>query len=113
AEGEHLLHAAVAHPRLNRPVRGPSARLSHPLGTVRGMVRFLHSADWQLGMTRHFLGAEAQPRFADARTTVIRTIGALAQRERCSFVVVAGDVFETNQVDRQVVLRALDAMGAT
>src|SRR5690606_10173016 len=74
---------------------------------------FLHSADWQLGMTRHFLGAEAQPRFADARTTVIRTIGALAQRERCSFVVVAGDVFETNQVDRQVVLRALDAMGAT
>lgn len=77
------------------------------------MVRFLHTADWQLGMTRHFLGPEAQPRFSDARTTVIRTIGALAKRERCAFVVVAGDVFETNQVDRQVVLRALDAMAAT
>lgn len=77
------------------------------------MVRFLHTADWQLGMTRHFLGPDAQPRFAAARTEVIRTMGALAEAEGCSFVVVAGDVFETNQVDRQVVVRALDAMAAT
>jgi DNA repair exonuclease SbcCD nuclease subunit len=77
------------------------------------VVRFLHTGDWQLGMTRHFLGAEAQPRFAAARTEVIRTLGALAEAEGCSFVVVAGDVFETNQVDRQVVVRALDAMAAT
>lgn len=77
------------------------------------MVRFLHTADWQLGMTRHFLGAEAQPRFSAARIDVIRTIGALAVAEGCSFVVVCGDVFETNHVERQVVVRALDAMAAT
>ena len=77
------------------------------------MVRFLHTADWQLGMTRHFLGAEAQPRFSAARTAAIRTIGALAVEQGCAFVVVCGDVFETNQVDRQVVVRALDAMAAT
>jgi len=77
------------------------------------VVRFLHTADWQLGMTRHFLGAEAQPRFSAARTEAIRTLGALAAAEGCAFVVVAGDVFETNQVDRQVVVRALDAMAAT
>ena len=77
------------------------------------MVRFLHTADWQLGMTRHFLGSESQPRFAAARVEVIRTIGALAEAEGCSFVVVAGDVFETNHVERQVVERALDAMAAT
>ena len=77
------------------------------------MVRFLHTADWQLGMTRHFLGAEAQPRFSAARVEVIRTIGALAVQESCSFVVVCGDVFETNHVERQVVVRALDAMAAT
>ncbi|MBP7631882.1 MAG: metallophosphoesterase [Acidimicrobiales bacterium] len=77
------------------------------------MVRFLHTADWQLGMTRHFLGAEAQPRFSAARVEVIRTIGALAVQEGCSFVVVCGDVFETNHVERQVVVRALDAMAAT
>lgn len=77
------------------------------------MVRFLHSADWQLGMTRRFLDAEAQPRFTAARTEVVAAIGALAVAEGCAFVVVCGDVFETNHVDRQVVGRALDAMAAT
>ena len=77
------------------------------------MVKFLHTADWQLGMTRHFLAGEAQPRFDGARIDVIRTIGALAENEGCSFVVVCGDVFESNQVSRQVILRAFEAMGAT
>ena len=77
------------------------------------MTRFLHTADWQLGMTRHFLEGEAQARFTAARIEVIGAIGALAVAEGCSFVVVGGDVFETNQVERQVVVRALDAMKAT
>ena len=77
------------------------------------MTRFLHSADWQLGMTRIFLGPDAQPRFTAARIDAIRTIGSLAVAEGCSFVVVCGDVFESNQVERQVVVRALEAMSAT
>jgi len=77
------------------------------------MVKFVHTADWQLGMTRHFLNDEAQARFSGARIDVIRRIGALAVEEECEFVVVCGDVFETNQVNRQVVVRALDAMAAT
>jgi hypothetical protein len=44
------------------------------------MPRFLHGADWQLGMTRHFLEGEAQARFTAARIEVIGTIGALARR---------------------------------
>ncbi|WP_419925800.1 metallophosphoesterase family protein [Candidatus Poriferisocius sp.] len=77
------------------------------------MVKFLHTADWQLGMTRHFLAGEAQARFDGARIDVIRRIGALAVDEGCGFVVVCGDVFESNQVNRQVILRAFEAMGAT
>ncbi len=77
------------------------------------MVKFIHTADWQLGMTRHFLNDEAQARFSGARIDVIRRIGALAVKEGCEFVVVCGDVFESNQVGRQVVVRALDAMAAT
>lgn len=76
------------------------------------MVRFLHTADWQLGMTRHFLAAEAQARFDAARLEAVRRIGALAVEEECGFVVVCGDVFESNQVGRQVVVRALEAMKA-
>jgi DNA repair exonuclease SbcCD nuclease subunit len=77
------------------------------------MVRFIHTADWQLGMTRHFLSEESQARFSEARVESIRAIGQVAQAEECAFVVVGGDVFETNHVDRQVIVRALDAMGAT
>jgi DNA repair exonuclease SbcCD nuclease subunit len=74
------------------------------------MVRFLHTADWQLGMTRRFLTPEAQSRFTDARIQAIRTIGRTAQERGASFVVVAGDVFESNLVERQLVLRALEAL---
>ena len=77
------------------------------------MVKFIHTADWQLGMTRHFLNDEAQARFSGARIDVIRRIGALAVKEGCEFVVVCGDVFESNQIGRQIVVRALDAMAAT
>jgi DNA repair exonuclease SbcCD nuclease subunit len=77
------------------------------------MTKFVHTADWQLGMTRHFLSDEAQARFTAARIEAITSIGALAVEEGCTFVVVSGDVFESNQVERQVVVRSLEAMKAT
>ncbi len=77
------------------------------------MVRFIHTADWQLGMTRHFLDDDAQARFSEARIEAIRGIGRLATEESCAFVVVCGDVFETNHVERRVIVRALDAMTET
>ncbi len=77
------------------------------------MVRFVHTADWQLGMTRHFLHGEAQARFSAARLDAIGMIGELAAEEGCDFVVVCGDVFESNQIDRQVLVRALEKMRAT
>ena len=79
----------------------------------RSMVRFLHSADWQLGMARHYLSQEAQARFSAARIDVIEQIGNLAIQENCEFVVVCGDVFESNHVQRQVLLRAFEKMAAT
>jgi DNA repair exonuclease SbcCD nuclease subunit len=73
-------------------------------------VRFLHTADWQLGMTRHFLSGEAQARYSEARLEAVRAMARLATQERCAFVVVSGDVFDSNHLDRHVVVRALDAM---
>jgi len=75
------------------------------------MVTFLHTADWQLGMTRHFLDEDAQPRFSAARIDAIRTIGQAAEEAGAAFVVVCGDVFETNHVERRVIVRALETMG--
>jgi DNA repair exonuclease SbcCD nuclease subunit len=77
------------------------------------MLRILHSADWQLGMTRHFLAGEAPARSAADRLDAVRALLRLAADERCEAVVVAGDVFETNQVDRRTVAQALDALGTS
>jgi DNA repair exonuclease SbcCD nuclease subunit len=75
-------------------------------------MRFLHTADWQLGMTRHFLAPDDQSRFSQARIDAIRTMAGIAAERGCAFVVVAGDVFETNQPDRRTIGRALDALAA-
>ena len=73
-------------------------------------MRFLHTADWHLGMTRRFLSPEAQARFGDDRIQAVRDMAALASAEGCAFVVACGDLFDSNHVDRQVVARALDAL---
>lgn len=70
----------------------------------------MHTADWQLGMTRHFLDEEAQSRYTAARLATIRAIGELAVGEGCEFVVVCGDVFESNQLAPMTLSRALEAM---
>ena len=74
------------------------------------MVRFVHTADWQLGMRRHFLSADAQGRFSQDRLDAVAALGALARDEGAAFVVVAGDVFDDNQVDRQTVLRTMEVL---
>ena len=74
------------------------------------MARFIHTADWQLGMTRHFLEGEAQARFTQDRFDTIARIGDVAREHDAAFIVVAGDVFEHNRLDRRTVVRALDAL---
>lgn len=75
-------------------------------------IRFIHSSDWQLGMTRAFLHAEAAARFSQARIDAITTLGQLAAEHEAAFIVVAGDVFESNQISRQTLIRTLDALEA-
>ena len=53
-------------------------------------MRFLHTADWQLGMTRHFLSPDAQPRYSAARRAAITALGSVAEEHDAEFVVVAG-----------------------
>ena len=72
--------------------------------------RFLHTGDWQLGMTRHFFSEGVQERFTQSRFDAIRELGRIAEEEKCQFIVVCGDVFESNLVDRKTVSRALEAL---
>lgn len=75
-------------------------------------MRFIATGDWQLGMTAHFLSAEARPRFHRARLDAIRRIGQLAEERGAEFVLVCGDVFESNQLDRAIVSRTFEVLSA-
>src|SRR5262245_48031126 len=61
-------------------------------------------------MTRSVLGDEAQARFAEARIAVVRRLGELAREQRCDFALICGDVFESSQVERRTLARALEAI---
>jgi DNA repair exonuclease SbcCD nuclease subunit len=74
------------------------------------VIRFLHTGDWQLGMTRRFLSEDAQARYTQARFDAIRTMGRIAKEIQCQFILVCGDSFESNQVDRKTVARAIEAL---
>ena len=61
-------------------------------------------------MTRRFLSEEAQARYTQARFDAIRTMGRIAKEKQCQFMLVCGDSFESNQVDRKTVARAIEAL---
>ncbi len=73
-------------------------------------MKFLHTADWQLGMTRKFLGDDAQARYSAARRDAVVALGDLARETGAEFVVVSGDVFDANQLAPQVISQSLEAM---
>jgi DNA repair exonuclease SbcCD nuclease subunit len=74
------------------------------------VVRFVHTADWQLGMRRHALEGEAQARFTQDRIDAVASVMRLAEAEGAAFVVVAGDAFEHAEVEPSTVRRAVDAL---
>jgi DNA repair exonuclease SbcCD nuclease subunit len=65
-------------------------------------MRFLHTADWQIGMKAAHAGAAAQ-RVRDARIDAIRRIQALSREECVDFVLVAGDTFEDHGVSSRLI----------
>lgn len=73
------------------------------------MVKFLHTADWQIGETFHFLG-ERSLYLKDARVAGVQRIAELAVDEAVDFVLVAGDVFEFAHPDRVTLQRLARAM---
>ena len=71
-------------------------------------VTFIHTSDFQLGMTRWFLSPAAQSRFDDDREAAVLRLGELATETGAEFIVVAGDVFEHNSLSTSTLLRAKD-----
>ncbi len=75
-------------------------------------VRFLHTADWQLG--KPFGGVTQESARLDlqrARFEAIGRIGEVVRRGGLSFVVVAGDLFDSVAPDPRTIARCCGEIG--
>jgi len=73
-------------------------------------MKFLHTADWQIGMRATALGEKGE-RVRSARLESARSVIEVAKREHVDFLIVAGDVFEHNGVERIKVREAAKILG--
>jgi len=73
------------------------------------LVRFIHTADWQVGMRAVQVGSAAET-VRRERLEAVRRILEVARKRCADFLLVAGDVFEDNRVDRVLVQRLLDLL---
>lgn len=76
------------------------------------MLRFIHTADWQIGRVFSQFEEDDAEALAAARFTVIERIAALAEREQADVVLVAGDVFDAQGVRDKTIRRMFLAMAA-
>lgn len=69
-------------------------------------VKFLHTADWQMGMKALQAGEKAKEVRGKRFDTATR-VAELAKREGVEFVILAGDLFEHHDVDDTVVRKTV------
>ena len=73
-------------------------------------LTFVHSADWHLGQTYWRLGAQAT-RSRAWRFEAVRRLWQLAADQRAAFILVAGDVFDTETPAPAVRQQTLELLG--
>lgn len=74
------------------------------------MVKFLHTADWQLGQTLKLVGPNRAEELRQARLEAIKNLLALAREEGVHFILSAGDNFESNQVGDELVRKTIKTL---
>ena len=74
------------------------------------MIRFLHSADWQIGRQYGQFDSEDGAVLAEARLDTVAAIARLAAERQVDAVLVAGDVFDTQGVSERTIRRLFAAL---
>ena len=74
-------------------------------------MKFLHTADWQIGMKALQAGS-ASSRVREARVECARRVIEVARAHGVEFILVAGDTFENNAIERATVQKIGDILRA-
>lgn len=72
-------------------------------------MRFLHTADWQLGLKAEHVG-EAGVLVRAERLLAAKRAGEVARAHSVEFILIAGDTFEDNGVERTLIQKAADIL---
>jgi len=70
------------------------------------MVRFVHAADFQIGKPYNWANGRAQKTLRERREQAIEQVGEVAAESQADFIVVAGDFFDANTIEDDVITRA-------
>lgn len=74
-------------------------------------MKFIHTSDWQIGMRAAHAGAKGAA-VREERLAAARRVVKLAGEQGAQFILVAGDTFEDNAVDRLLVQKVADILAA-
>lgn len=75
-------------------------------------MKFIHSSDLQIGKAFGTFSTEAATLLQEARQTAVRALGNAAMASGASTVLIAGDVFEREQMSQPTLMRAIETMRA-
>ncbi|AKJ66942.1 metallophosphatase [Pandoraea thiooxydans] len=75
-------------------------------------MRFIHTADWQIGTQFGQFTAEEAAHLTEARLETVRNIANLANERDVDAVLVAGDVFDQQTVSDTVIRRLFAALAS-
>lgn len=73
-------------------------------------ISFIHTADWQIGKQFANIKGDIAAFLREARFDVIKTIASLANIHKAKAILVAGDVFDANEVSETTIRKTLNAM---
>lgn len=75
-------------------------------------MKFIHSSDLQIGKAFGTFAAEAATLLQEARQTAVRALGDAAMVNGAAAVLIAGDMFEREQMSQPTLMRAVETMRA-
>ncbi|WP_420139878.1 metallophosphoesterase family protein [Sphingomonas sp.] len=74
-------------------------------------MKFLHSADWQLGKPYGRFEPDLRAALTEARFDAVDAIGRAATEYGVGHVLVAGDIFDTEGPEDRTIVQAVSRMG--
>jgi DNA repair exonuclease SbcCD nuclease subunit len=73
-------------------------------------MRLIHSSDLQIGKVFMYFAPEVAALLQDARQAAVRTLGELAIKYEVCTVLLAGDVYDREQLSPQTLMKPIEAM---